>query len=120
MPTPACRISKIAWLEHVRWPAGTQDAAAAAKADAQAPAWAAVSAIERAAWMQATILQAVNTMLGRTMGLEEPLMTAGLDSLGTVTTFAEFIVFAFPYLPRLAFRPYSPLEGHLCRLYPNE
>lgn len=33
--------------------------------------------------MQATILQAVNASLGRTVGLEEPLMTAGLDSLGT-------------------------------------
>ena len=32
--------------------------------------------------MQATVLQAVNETLGRSVGLEEPLMTAGLDSLG--------------------------------------
>lgn len=32
--------------------------------------------------MQATISQAVIATLGRTLGLEEPLMTAGLDSLG--------------------------------------
>ena len=63
--------------------------AAAAKADAQAPAWAAMPAAERAAWMQATILQAVSTTLGRTVGLEEPLMTAGLDSLGKSTTCAR-------------------------------
>ncbi len=33
--------------------------------------------------MQATVLQAVSATLGRPVGLEEPLMTAGLDSLGT-------------------------------------
>ena len=32
--------------------------------------------------MQATVLQAVSATLGRPVGLEEPLMTAGLDSLG--------------------------------------
>ena len=39
--------------------------------------------------MHATILQAVSTTLGRTVGLEEPLMSAGLDSLGKCTTFAR-------------------------------
>ena len=33
--------------------------------------------------MQATVAQAVSGTLGRAVGLEEPLMTAGLDSLGT-------------------------------------
>lgn len=51
--------------------------------DANAPAWAAMSFAERTEWMQATISQAVTATLGRTLGLEEPLMTAGLDSLGT-------------------------------------
>ena len=32
--------------------------------------------------MQATVMQAVIATLGRRVGLEEPLMTAGLDSLG--------------------------------------
>ncbi len=42
----------------------------------------AMPASERAAWMQETVLQAVVAMLGREAGPEEPLMTAGLDSLG--------------------------------------
>ena len=32
--------------------------------------------------MQATVMQAVTATIGRSVGLEEPLMTAGLDSLG--------------------------------------
>lgn len=37
---------------------------------------------ERAAWVQAAISQAVVAVLGRPIGPEEPLMSAGLDSLG--------------------------------------
>ena len=88
MASSACCIPYIELLPFLGWFAGTQDAAAAATADAQAPAWAAMPAVERAAWMRATILQAVRTTLGRTVGLEEPLMTAGLNSLGKCTTFA--------------------------------
>ncbi len=63
--------------------AGMPEQAAGAGAGAQAPEWAALPAQERAQWMQATVLQAVSATLGRPVGLEEPLMTAGLDSLGS-------------------------------------
>ena len=62
---------------------------------------AAMPAAERAAWMQATILQAVSTTLGRTVRLEEPLMTAGLDSLGRSTTSAGAEDFACMLLSKL-------------------
>ena len=88
MTTSAHCTPQTERLSFLGRPAGTQGAAAAAKADAQAPAWVAMSAIERATWMQTTILQAVNTTLCRTVGLEEPLMMAGLDSLGKIVTFA--------------------------------
>ncbi|BDA51457.1 probable inactive phenolphthiocerol synthesis polyketide s at N-terminal half [Coccomyxa sp. Obi] len=46
--------------------------------------WAGMQPAERTAWVQAAILQAVNAVLGREVGPEEPLMSAGLDSLGAV------------------------------------
>ena len=63
--------------------AGTPGETAGAGGAAHVPAWAALAVGERAEWMQATVLQAVSASLGRAVGLEEPLMTAGLDSLGT-------------------------------------
>lgn len=44
--------------------------------------WAGVQPAERAAWVQAAISQTVSAVLGRPVGPEEPLMSAGLDSLG--------------------------------------
>ena len=80
----------------------------------QAPAGAAMSAMERAAWMQASILQAVKSTMGRTVGLEEPLMTAGLDSLGDTATSAKLSILHMFCSPRAASRPCSRHEGHSC------
>ena len=95
--------------------------AATLEANVQAPAGAAMSAMERAAWMQASILQAVKSTMGRTVGLEEPLMTAGLDSLGKydhslgdTATSANLSILHMFCSPRAASRPCSRHEGHSC------
>ncbi|CAL8465609.1 g5145 [Coccomyxa elongata] len=46
--------------------------------------WAGMQPVQRAAWVQAAISQAVSAVLGRPVGPEEPLTSAGLDSLGAV------------------------------------
>ena len=47
--------------------------------------------------MQATVAQSVSGTLGRAVGLEEPLMTAGLDSLGNYQPLWQNLPFrAFP------------------------
>ena len=46
------------------------------------PEWAGMSHDERAEWLRGAISQAVIAILGRSVGPEEPLMSAGLDSLG--------------------------------------
>ena len=46
------------------------------------PEWMGMSHEERATWVRRAISQAVVAILGRSVGPEEPLMSAGLDSLG--------------------------------------
>ena len=50
--------------------------------DKNLPEWAGMQPAERADWVRGAISQAVVAILGRTVGPEEPLMSAGLDSLG--------------------------------------
>ena len=49
------------------------------------PEWGGMSHEERAFWVRGAISQAAVAILGRSVGPEEPLMSAGLDSLGIIT-----------------------------------
>lgn len=53
--------------------------------------------------MQATVMQAVHETLGRSVGLEEPLMNAGLDFLGASSSPMQHI-FLPPFVRALFVR----------------
>lgn len=83
LPSQAIPAAAAAQEPNQAASAATTTPAAAAEVDGgDGPIWMAMSAMDRARWMQETISQAVVATLGRKVGLEEALMTAGLDSLG--------------------------------------